>query len=476
MTQRTDPDAAARNALRLLGANPPNWVPEHAGIDHSVTIVGGGQTGCAIAFALRRAGIGRVTIIDAAADEAGAGIWLNAARMNLLRTPKTLPGPELGIPALSFQGWYEARHGEQAYAAIDRIPRTDWAEYLRWYRHFIGIPIRYRTRLCRIEPADGHFRLHLEIDGQPGVETTRKVVLATGFTGYGGPYVPSVLTGSLPARFYAHTEDAIDFTALRGKVVAVIGAAASAFDAAGVALEAGAAAVHLFARRPAIAAVPISRSRGYPGAYDNYHVLPDATRWEQAVRYRRFGSTPTTDAIERAVAFANFHLHLASSWDAAREADGGIVARVNGTEFRCDFVIAGTGYHADLAGCPELAAFAGQVLLWRDRFEPPDDMADDWLGAHPYLGAGHEYLEKVPGAAPYLRDIHVQNPAGFVSFGVPTGDVPSMKRDIPAIVARISCDLFFADFEHHARRMTADVPPDFTEAAYSSNLSRATRG
>jgi cation diffusion facilitator CzcD-associated flavoprotein CzcO len=471
MTQPTDPDAAARNALRLIGADPPNWVPEQAGIDHTVTIVGGGQTGCGIAFALRRAGIGRVTIVDAAADEAGAGIWLNAARMNLLRTPKTLPGPELGIPALSFQGWYEARHGEPAYAAIDRIPRTDWAEYLRWYRHFLGIPIRYRTRLCRIEPADGHFRLHLEIDGQPSVETTRKVMLATGFTGYGGPYVPPVLTGSLPPRFYAHTEDAIDFAALRGKVVAVIGAAASAFDAAGVALEAGAAEVHLFARRPAIAAVPISRSRGYPGAYDNYHALPDATRWEQAIRYRRFGSTPTTDAIERAVAFANFHLHLASSWDSARVADDGIVARVNRAEFRCDFVIAGTGYHADLAGRPELAGFAAQVLLWRDRFVPPDDAADDWLGAHPYLGAGHEYLEKVPGAAPYLRDIHVQNPAGFVSFGVPTGDVPSMKRDIPAIVARISRDLFFTDFEHHARRMTADVPPDFTEAAYLSRGS-----
>ncbi len=248
----------------------------------------------------------------------------------------------------------------------------------------------------------------------------------------------------------------------------MIGAAASAFDAAGVALEAGAAAVHLFARRPAIAAVPITRSRGYPGAYDNYHALPDATRWEQALRFRRFGSTPTTDAIERAVAFANFHLHLAAPWRSARIENERIVAQVGDAEFRCDFVIAGTGYHADLAGRPELADFAGKVLLWRDRFEPPADAVDDYLGAHPYLGAGHEYLEKVPGAAPYLRDIHVQNPAGFVSFGVPTGDVPSMKRDIPAIVAHISRDLFFSDFAQHARRMVGDVAPDFTEAAYAS--------
>jgi FAD-dependent urate hydroxylase len=468
MTQATDPDSAARNALRLIGADPPNWVPEHAGIDHNVAIVGGGQTGCAIAFALRRAGVGRVTIIDAAADETGAGLWLNAARMNLLRTPKSLTGPEVGNPAFSFQAWYEARHGAEAYAAIDRIPRTDWAEYLRWYRHFLGIPIRYRTRLYRIEPAGGHFRLHLEADGQPAVETVRKIVLATGFAGYGGPYVPSVLCDSLLPRFHAHTEDAIDFSSLRGKVVGVVGAAASAFDAAGVALEAGAAEVHLFARRPAIASVPITRSRGYPGAYDNYHALPDATRWEQAVRFRRYGSTPTTDAIERTVAFANFHLHLSAQWESARVENDRIVVQVGGTEFRCDFAIAGTGYQADLTARPELAALADKVLLWRDRFVPPDDAADEYLGAHPYLGAGHEYLEKVPGSAPYLRDIHLQNPAGFVSFGVPTGDVPSMKRDIPTIVAHISRDLFLADFDQHARRMTRDVAPDFTEVAYAS--------
>src|SRR5712691_5931209 len=158
MAELSDPDTAARNALRLIGPDPQNWVPERPGpdgrpIDHNVLIVGGGQSGCAFAFALRRAGIGRVTVIDRADSEAEAGVWLNAARMNVLRTAKSLPGPELGIPALGFQSWYEARHGRAAYAAIERIPRADWAEYLGWYRNFLDIPVRYRTRLVRIEPA-----------------------------------------------------------------------------------------------------------------------------------------------------------------------------------------------------------------------------------------------------------------------------------------------------------------------------------
>jgi FAD-dependent urate hydroxylase len=461
-----DPDTGARTALRLIGPDPANWVPDRPGIDHNVAIIGGGQTGCALAFALRRAGIGKATVLDAAPDEQRAGIWLNAARMNLLRTPKTLPGPELGIPALSFQAWYEARHGQEAYAAIDRIRRTDWADYLSWYRHFLGIHPRYRIKLTRIEPAGDHLRLHLDTPAGTTTETTRKLIVATGFAGSGATIVPDVLTDNLPPSRYAHTEDAIDFAALRGKTVGVIGAAASAFDAAGVALEHGAAEVHLFARRDTIAAIPITRSRGFPGAYDNYHQLPDADRWHQAIRFFRFGSTPTTDAIERAVSFPIFHLHLSSPWTNATERDGKVETTINGATYRLDFVIAGTGYSGDLTSRPELRDFADQILLWRDRYTPPAEEQDDLLGRQPYLGAGHELLPKTQDASPLLRHIHIQNPSGFVSFGVPIGDVPSMKRDIPAIVGRISADLFQADLDTLRVRMIGDVPPDFTEELY----------
>jgi cation diffusion facilitator CzcD-associated flavoprotein CzcO len=468
MNNQNDLDVDARTALRLIGPDPGNWVPERPGIDHNVTIVGGGQTGCALAFALRRAGIGRVTVLEAAPDEQAAGIWLNAARMNLLRTPKTLPGPELGIPALSFQAWYEARHGEEAYTAIDRIKRTDWADYLSWYKRFLRIEPRYRTRVTQIEPTGDHFRLHLATSGGGTTESTRKIILATGFFGGGGKFIPNALSSSLTSDLYAHTEDRIDFAALRGKAVGVIGAAAAAFDAAGVALEHGAAEVHLFARRDKIASIPITRSRGFPGAYDNYHQLPDADKWHQAIRYFQFGSTPTTDAIERAVAFPNFHLHLSAPWTNATQHRGKIETVINGTTYHLDFVIAGTGYSPDLSSRPELADFADQILLWRDRYTPPQAEQDEMLGRHPYLGAGHEFLEKTQGTSPLLRHIHVENPAGFMSFGLPIGDVPSMKRDIPVIVGRISADLFLDDLQALRPRMTGDVPPDFTEELYRS--------
>ncbi len=451
------------------GPDLSSWVPPRPGIDHSVAIIGGGQNGSAFAFALRRAGIGGATIIDAALDESQAGVWLTRARMRRLRTPKSIAGPELGFPDLSFQTWYESHFGGAAYDVFDRVSRTDWAEYLKWYRTILGIPIRYGVHLTRIEPAEDHFRLHLTVGGTSAVETARKVILANGVAGSGGPFVPPQLA-ALPKSHAAHTADPIDFDALNGKTVAVVGGAASAFDAAAVALESGAAAVHLFVRRAVIASLPVYRNRFYAGAFENYFHLPDAVRWRQALRGRDSGSTPPAESIDRVTRFPNFHLHLTSPWDSADVRDGKIAVRVRDESFVFDFVIAGTGYATDLGLRPELQEVLPHIRLWRDQYTPPPGEEDTEIGLHPYLGQAHEFLEKQPGAAPFLKNIHVYNPGGYVSFGLPTGDLWTMRRDLPIIVKRIGQDLFLADLDHHEARLSAPVAPEFGVERYASAI------
>lgn len=463
MSHLLNPDLVATTALRLVGPDPANWVADRPGVDHNVMLVGGGQTGCALAFALRRAGIGRVTLIDAAPDAGTAGSGLASAHAGV---PKGLTGPELGIPGLGFQVWYESRFGKRAYASLAGIPGLAWADYLGWYRRFLKIPVRYGTRLLRIEPADGCLRLHLEAGGRTVTETARKVVLATGLAGSGAPYVPTVLAG-LPRACLSHAGESIDFDAVRGKAVGIVGAGASAFDAACLALESGAASVHLFARRDAIASVPVAQARAYPGAYDNYWHLPDAVRWRQAVRWREAGSAPAPEAVRRASASQRFHLHLAAPWRHAGVEAGQVVADAADGTFRFDHVIAATGHSADPALRPELAEFADRILRWRDRYAPPATEADAYLGSHAYLGEGYEYLEKTPGEAAFLRNVHVHNASGDVSFGLPTGDLAGMRRDIPALAARISRDLFLDDLPEHERRMSGPVAPTFSEAAYA---------
>ncbi len=95
--------AQTGRSLRWAGREPADWVRARAGADHNVVIVGGGQSGVAIAYGLKRKGVGRVDVLDQA-DPGQAGIWRNIARMHQLRTPKTLlPGPEAGNVALSFR-------------------------------------------------------------------------------------------------------------------------------------------------------------------------------------------------------------------------------------------------------------------------------------------------------------------------------------------------------------------------------------
>jgi cation diffusion facilitator CzcD-associated flavoprotein CzcO len=163
--------------------------------------------------------------------------------------------------------------------------------------------------------------------------------------------------------------------------------------------------------------------------------------------------------------------------DAEAAAKGERIAiQVNDDVFEFDFAIAGTGYFVDPTKRPELADFAQHIALWRDRYEPPEDLRDDGLGMHPYLGSAHEYQEKVPGTAPYLKDIHVFNPAGLVSFGLPVGDIHSIRRDVPAIVSRISHDLFFQDWAHHEARITGDIAPDFENSLYAAAVWKQPSG
>ncbi|MEE7559748.1 NAD(P)/FAD-dependent oxidoreductase, partial [Xanthomonas sp. Kuri4-2] len=218
-----------------------------AGHVYDVVIVGGGQSGLGAAFALLRERVGNLLLIDE--NPAGQeGPWVTYARMLTLRTPKQITSIDLGVPSLTFRAWWEAQHGAAGWEALDKIPRTEWMAYLGWYRRVLALPVRNDTRLARIEPnvADGVHRLHLAM-GAPLL--ARKVILATGIQGGGQWSVPAWIAQQLPAHRYAHTSGPIDYAALAGKRVGILGGGASAFDNAQYALDQGAAAAHVFVRR-----------------------------------------------------------------------------------------------------------------------------------------------------------------------------------------------------------------------------------
>lgn len=467
--------ADAARALSYHGPDPRPWVATRPGVDEQVVIVGAGHSGLSIGLALRRAGIPAL-LIDAAAEHCG-GIWRGKARMHVLRTAKVLAGPEVELQALGFRHWYEVQHGAEAYAALGTIPREAWADYLDWFRAAVDLPIRWQTTLLGVVPReDGSLVLQLDQGGRPETLVTRKLVLATGIVGSGEPALPPFLAGLAgPAGPVFHADQPIDFAQFRGRRVAVLGAAASAFDAAAVALEAGAAEVGLSSRRPELVRGSGAKVLGYPGAQEHFFDLPDARRWELIRRVRDYGGGAPWSSLERVAQQPGFRLHLGESWERVeRTGDGRLRVRTStGREAVYDAVIAATGYRVDLSRRPELEVLQGQIRRWADQVGPELAAEDEELGRFPYLGAGFQFLERQPGALPALANVHCFNYGAFASFGRLIGDVPSLRLGVPRLVSHIVRDFFLADPEAQWARLTAPVPEDFSREDYERLLARA---
>ncbi|KAI7243309.1 hypothetical protein KC345_g12175, partial [Hortaea werneckii] len=208
----------------------------------------------------------------------------------------------MGIPSLTFRSWWEAQYGAAAWEAVGKIPRGEWMNYLRWYRRILKLPVINEVRLLLIEPGgDGVFRLHIEGAGAPsGHLLARKVVLATGIQGGGEWHVPPMIAEKLPEHLYAHTSQAIDFEALRGKKVAILGGGASAFDNANFVLTEGAAEAHVFVRREQLPNVNPIRQMEVSGMIERFHALGDADKYAVISHFFNYNQPPTNDTFARA--------------------------------------------------------------------------------------------------------------------------------------------------------------------------------
>jgi cation diffusion facilitator CzcD-associated flavoprotein CzcO len=307
-------EARLRQDLQWLCLPSKRWVPPST-LDGlpvlDVAIIGGGMAGLALAASLTHLGV-QARIFDRA--PAGfEGPWATTARMETLRSPKELTGPALGLPALTFRAWFEAQFGLDAWNTLDKIPRLQWAEYLRWYRQVLGLDVQNRQRLVDVQPrADGAVQLSLVDDAEGAAASTvlaRHVVLATGRDGLGGPWVPD-WAAQVPRERWVHSSHAWDGESLRGRRVAIIGGGSSAMDSAATALESGAARVDLLIRRPDLPRVNKGKGAGNPGMSQGFGRLPDAWKW----RFRHYINVqqvpPPHGSTLRVSRHANAHFHL----------------------------------------------------------------------------------------------------------------------------------------------------------------------
>ena len=212
--------------LACLNYPPSNWVvpASHPSGDSvsDVVVIGAGMAGLVLTFSLLRNGIGNIRCLDRSPTGA-EGPWVTYARMETLRSPKVLTGPAAGIPSLTFRAWFTAQFGAAEWELLGKIPRVMWMDYLRWYRAVLALPVENGVEVLRIDPLDGLLALELAGGGRI---LARKVVMATGREGLGQPRIPDFMR-DVPRQFWAHTADDIDFAALRGRRVVIVGGGAS---------------------------------------------------------------------------------------------------------------------------------------------------------------------------------------------------------------------------------------------------------
>jgi cation diffusion facilitator CzcD-associated flavoprotein CzcO len=424
-----------------------------------VAIIGAGMAGLTVGTALSHLGLSPVLFDRATMGKEGP--WVTTARMDTLRSPKQLTGPALGLPALTFRAWFEAQFGAQAWDELDKIPRTQWMDYLRWYRKVTNLDIRNEHHVLSVNPRPDQL-VELVVQSAKGIEhvLTRRLVIASGRDGLGGPTLPA-FAGKIPAHLRAHSSDALDYRTLAGKRVGVIGAGASAMDSAASALECGAHSVDLLIRRADIPRVNKAKGAGNVGLTHGHFDLPDAWKWRIRHYINEQQVPPPRGSTLRVSKHANARFNLGCPiQDVQVTTQGDLWVSTPKGVLELDFLIFATGFKIDWRSRPEYAVIAKHLRTWCDRFEPESGQEDRELDDSPDLGPAFELQEKEPGSCPGLDRIHVFCYPAALSHGTVSGDIPAISDGAKRLSQGIVSLFYREDVQQHFENLKRYAEPE----------------
>jgi FAD-dependent urate hydroxylase len=341
-----------------------------------VLIIGAGPFGLSISTHLRGRGIDHVIAgrpMDTWRAHMPAGMYLKSEPY----------GSDMSCP----QTGYDIA----GYSRAERIPGIDergqplsleqFLDYSDWYvKHLV--PDVSDVRVTQIKAVNGGFQVAFA-DAEP--VAVRNVVVATGLLPH--VYIPAELSG-LSAELVSHTSDYHRFDRFRGRRVAVVGAGSSALETAALMHEAG-CEVQLVMRRPPVwgdgkpqPLTPLTRLRNnklcegwkcpFWNSPDLFRMLPQSVRIVKArTVLGPLGAWWLKDRVEGVIEILN-----ETQVRGVESSGSGVKLLLDGpgrSSLEVDHVIAGTGFHFDIAHLdylPEelrtrIAAFSGYPVLTR---------------------------------------------------------------------------------------------------------------
>ena len=457
-----------RDDFVTLGWPAKAWIPPSTRRDlpvHDVIVIGAGQAGLALHVALGQVGIKPVLLDKSPLDF--EGLWATTARMETLRSPKELTGPAMGIPSLSFRAWFIAQFGIAAWTELDKIPRLQWMDYLRWYRRVTGADVRNGHEVVAVRPqTDGVVEVDVKANGVIATWQARRLVLATGRDGLGGATIPSFMQ-AVDKKFWAHSSDEMDYATLAGKHVGVVGA--SAMDSAATALENGAASVDMLIRRKQLPQINKSKGSGVPGLTHGQYLLPDEWKWRIRHYINAQQVPPPHGSTLRVSRHDNAFFNLGCAVQSATVVGDKLHVQTTAGRFMLDFLIISTGFAIDWSLRPEFADIAPHVKLWSSRFTPAAGNEDAELSASPDLGPLFEFQGDLPG----IDHIHCFCYPAALSHGTVSGDIPAISDGARKLAQGLASLFYLGDIEQHFAKLQAYAEPELDGTEWTAADSAA---
>jgi hypothetical protein len=453
---------------------------------HDVVIVGAGQSGLALAYNLKLRGIRRIVVADDQ-DQDKPGPWSSFARMEHLRTPKSVGGPECANPLLSFRAWFCSKYSRAEYDSFSFIPLASWCEYLAWYRNVLDIDAVNNTTITDIVwvAEDDCFMLVAATPDADEQRTfyARKVCLATGMTASGRWALPDFLPERVPMEACLCAWQPIDWAKLAGDDVAVIGGGASGFDNAALALNAGCGSVTIFARRPFPETnifAELWRGRDDSGVFPEEAGCPPADILDPLAAHNatlgdldrltligalfRHGRCPTTldylarvPDVDKMIVFENTPVDDVVYVEDIRK----MRVRSKGATFDFDRILFALGTEPALACRPELTSLSDKILTWGGVGAERDQLTLD-LAGYPKL-SHHFQLQSRTAADYYLANIYSLADMVHITLGL-----QSVPHVVETVARHISGALYHRQLEQNVDLINTQVGATSNFAGASS--------
>jgi thioredoxin reductase len=294
-------------------------------------VIGAGPYGLAVAAEARRRGLEVVVLGEP------MGFWREHMPAGmLLRSGREWHLDAAGVH--TFDAFTDATHSGP-------IPVETFIAYADWFAAQEGIePLSQRVNTLIEE--DGGFAARLD-DGS--TVTAQRVVAAPGIASFA---VEPAWVSRLAPDQWSHTVETVDFAALRGRRVLIIGGRQSAFEWAALLAEAGAGRVDLVYRHDtpeftesdwSFVDEQLAETRRVRGWFRS---LPEAEQAAIAQRFWQVGRLQLEPWLAPRIADAVLHPRTEV---AEIGGDGVVSARLtDGTRIEADHVLLATGYAPDM--------------------------------------------------------------------------------------------------------------------------------